>query len=227
MSPYDPPPLPDDELNPYAAPDAPIAGGFVELTDVDSDAEQIRREHINHEASVRSIGSLHILGAVFGVFAIIGMVTIAIVGNQGPTERLVFLGGAGFYLLTTALNIALGIGLRKLHVWARWTETALLALGLVGMLASVALQMATGSGAQIGGGLCAFAVIGLIYGYILYLLLSAKGSMVFSERYKTIIARTPHIKYRTSLLVKLVVGLFLLIIILSILGGVAAFLLKR
>ena len=48
----------------------------------------------------------------------------------------------------------------------------------------------------------------LIVGYILYLMLSEKGSVVFSPAYKEIIARTPHIKYRTSLILKIALAVF-------------------
>ena len=55
---------------------------------------------------------------------------------------------------------------------------------------------------------------GLIIGYILYLLLSPKGSMVFSDEYKEIIARTPHIRYKSScLMVFLIVFVVVLVVI--------------
>ena len=59
-----------------------------------------------------------------------------------------------------------------------------------------------------------------ILGYILYLLLSAKATTIFSAEYKTIIAQTPHIKYRTSLVVKIVLVLFVAVIVLAVVGGV-------
>jgi hypothetical protein len=50
----------------------------------------------------------------------------------------------------------------------------------------------------------------IIPGYILYLLLSPKGSMVFSPEYWEAIERTPHIKYKTSWLLKGCLILFIL-----------------
>jgi hypothetical protein len=47
----------------------------------------------------------------------------------------------------------------------------------------------------------------LINGYILYLLLSAKWEMVFSAEYRDIIDATPHIKYRTSILIWMLLGI--------------------
>jgi hypothetical protein len=46
----------------------------------------------------------------------------------------------------------------------------------------------------------------LIAGYILYLLLSPKGAVVFSRPTREIIARTPHVKYRTSPILKVALG---------------------
>lgn len=53
---------------------------------------------------------------------------------------------------------------------------------------------------------------------ILYLLLSEKGRMVFSPEYKAVIAATPHVRYRTSL-----VNWVLLFVFLAVLVGLVAF----
>jgi hypothetical protein len=51
---------------------------------------------------------------------------------------------------------------------------------------------------------------------MLCLLVSSKASTIFSPEYKAIIAQTPHIKYRTSLMLKIVLALFVAIIVLAI-----------
>jgi hypothetical protein len=84
----------------------------------------------------------------------------------------------GWGLLLLGLGFAqgfIGFGLNKLKSWAR-ISAALFA----------------------GVGLLAFPIGTLINGYILYLLLSAKGKMVFSDEYREIIEQTPEIKYKTS-----------------------------
>ena len=62
----------------------------------------------------------------------------------------------------------------------------------------------------------------IIPSYILFLLLSKKGSMVFSPEYQAIIERTPHIQYRTSWIVKgcliVLVGTFLFAFVGAFLG---------
>src|SRR5262249_11951409 len=114
----------------------------------------------------------------------------------------------GFFLI----NLALGIGLTRLRPWARWAEAALVGLYL-------ALNAVTTFGALFmvgpaaGPVLFGAAITWTILGAILWLLLSRKGAVVFSPEYQDVIARTPHIKYKTSFLAK-----FLLVLIL---GGLA------
>jgi hypothetical protein len=48
--------------------------------------------------------------------------------------------------------------------------------------------------------------------YILYLLFSKKGATVFSEEYQRVIAATPEIKYRTSIVIWILLALLLLLI---------------
>ena len=44
-------------------------------------------------------------------------------------------------------------------------------------------------------------------------LFSAKGKMVFSEEYKGVIAETPHIKYRSSIVTWILLGLLVIILL--------------
>jgi hypothetical protein len=73
-------------------------------------------------------------------------------------------------------------------------------------------------------GLLGFPIGTLINGYILYLLLSKKGRKVFSDEYRQIVSLTPHIKYRTSIVVCILLGLIVLMVAAAILftvfGGV-------
>jgi hypothetical protein len=202
-------PEPEHSVNPYAAPEAPIgeapAAGPAEL----AEAEAVRRAHLNHEANIRSVGSLHILGAVLSFF---GLVVMAVAwdpaGRATAFAMPVFAVYLGFFLI----NLALGIGLTRLRPWARWLETALIGLYL-------ALNAVTTFGALFmvgpaaGPVLFGATVTWTILGAILWLLLSRKGAVVFSPEYQDVIARTPHIKYKTSFLAK-----FLLVLIL---GGLA------
>ena len=110
------------------------------------------------------------------------------------------LGGFGpfvgvLYLVFGALFIVVGRGIRKLRPWARTTGIVLAAIGLLG-----------------------FPLGTLLNGYILYLLLAKKGKRIFEDDYKDIIEATPHVKYRTSI----VVWIFLGLLVLAIAGIIAA-----
>lgn len=167
------------EFNPYQTPAANVA------TSASMDraqAEAIRKQYLNHEASVRSIALLYYLGA-FGLL-VSSAVLLVVPTQQGEGLSLPIL--AALFGLG-ALYLWVGTGLRRLQQSIRVPAAVVAALGLV-----------------------SFPVGTLINGYILYLLLSAKGKMVFSAQYREVIDATPHIKYRTSLLVWLLLGIVIL-----------------
>ncbi len=76
---------------------------------------------------------------------------------------------------------------------------------------------------NVGSAIGVFLLQAIIPSYILYLLLSKKGSMVFSSEYRRIIERTPHIQYRTSWIVKgcmiVMVGVFMLAFVAAFIGS--------
>ena len=185
------------DQNPYAV-EASAYLAPQELTDVES----IRKRYLGHEASVKSIGTLYLIGGVFSllistVYIIAG---ISSFGDPSPSnfagpalELLVALAvGAGFLSLGV-LQIWSGIGVRKLRPAARIGATVISAIGLLG---------------------CPIGT--LVSAYFLYLLLSEKGSYVFSDTYKQVIAQTPHMKYKTSILTWIVVILLVSLVLLVI-----------
>ncbi|MBX3740687.1 MAG: hypothetical protein KF712_06840 [Akkermansiaceae bacterium] len=162
--------------------------------------EHIRRTHLNHEASVRSIGNLCYLAAI--VWGIWLLNTVLLVPNmlflQQQHDGLVAISGMVFTILVgvilpvamVALLIFGGRGLRKLTPWGR----------VVGIVIAVI-------------GLAAIPIGTILSIYALYLLLSKKGKMVFSPAYKEVMAATPEVKYRTSMVVWVVLGLFILLLL--------------
>lgn len=177
-----------EEYNPFQAPENPSDPAGLGGTQ----AEAIRNAHLSHEASVKSVGALYMIGGVL-CLAASGLFLFV---RQGPGTEI---GGMFMFILLPVIGIvqfATAFGLRGLQGWAR------IPTGLFS-----------------GLGLLSFPVGTLINGYILYLIFSAKGSMVFSEDYREIMAQTPHIKYRTSIIVKIV--LFLLLALIT--TGVVAF----
>ncbi len=192
MSQVPPPPVPGNDpwANPYAVTSNPTLNAS-------SDAESIRKAYIKHEASVQSIGTLYLLGGSLGLLLSIGYAigVVVALSSTTPAPATVFLGLTIMSLLVgtlAILQLVAARGLWKLRQWARIIAIVLSAIGLIG-----------------------FPLGTLISGYFLYLLLSAKANVIFSEEYQAIIAQTPHIKYRTSLIVWILVGL-LAVVVLSI-----------
>ncbi len=151
-------------VNPYAAPTAPV-----EDVPAHPEAEAVRKAHIKHEASIRSVGTLYFLGAIFGTLG--GLFGLA--GAPGARGDIV---AAVVMLVLGVAMFFVSSGVGRLRPWARTAGCALSGIGLIG-----------------------FPIGTLINGYILYLFLSKKGRTIFSPEYQDVIAATPHIKYRSWL----------------------------
>jgi len=186
------------EINPYAA----TASSAEAVSIAIDDAELTRRKYLSHEASIQSVGLLYMLGAAFSMLYGVGIV-FAILYSQTGTGTLASVGFAEIG--------EIGIGLL---------------IGAVGMLQAYggwSLRTLNASGKPIAVLLSVIGLLGIPIGtlislYILYLLLSEKGRMVFSPEYKAVIAATPHIRYRTSLL-----NWILLFVFLAVVVGLVAF----
>jgi hypothetical protein len=172
--------------NPYAPPKAHVD----DVRQANSEAEEIRQEHIKHEASIRAVGMLYYLGG-----ALLFLVMLALTGSStvfGPGEQASSL--TWILILAYALlgggTIVVGRGLRQFRPWARVTGIVLAAIGLLG-----------------------FPLGTILNGYILYLLLSKKGQRIFASDYPDIVEATPHIKYRTALLVKILLVILIVLVV--------------
>ena len=196
-----------DEPNPYAAPQIESLAHPASDT-VDSEAERIRKAYLNHEASVQSIG---LLFYICGGLMVFGMVMgLMITMDQGRSGVLTF-GVLMVQAAIVALAFALGHGLQTLH---RYVRVPVVILSGINVLLAI-FGMAAGGGTQLGA-----LVVLAINGYVLYLLLSAKGNMVFSAQYAEIRRQTPHIKYRTSWIVRIAVILLLAFLGLGVVGAI-------
>jgi hypothetical protein len=162
-------------------------------TPTEESAEDIRHKHINHEASVKSIGILYYLGAGFLIIAAIAAL-LSEEHDQDPlTAKLLavaFLVGIGL------IQGSIGWGLRRLHTWSRIPTIILSGIGLL-----------------------AFPLGTIINGYILYLVASEKGRIVFSPQYKSVIHATPHIRYKTSIVVWIFLGILIALVALGIMAA--------
>jgi hypothetical protein len=174
------------ESNPYAPPQGTIL--TAPRSEIE-EAEAIRKQHIKVEATVKSVGTLYYLGAF--LLIMFGLMTAFVPSMDKSTSQ-------GEALIISVLVLAVGIaegvlayGLRRLRSWARWPTVALAFIGLLG-----------------------FPLGTLISIVILVNLFGKKATMVFSPEYKDIIAATPHVKHRTSIIVKVLLVLLLLALLL-------------
>ena len=126
------------------------------------------------------------------------VLTAAFFSNEIEGEFSLFLIFAAIYAVGAAINFYVGFGLRKLDPVAKRIAVVFSVIGLLGI--------------PIGT---------LISGYILWLLLSEKGVYVFSPEYKTVVENTPHIKYKTSAIV--IVLLVIVIALVALAVGAAMF----
>jgi len=171
---------------------------------IDEDAEEIRNTYLKHEASIQSIGSLYFIGGALVCLAAIAPIVLSGLqisrGIPNPNARgelppaiLMIMGF--LYALIGGLQIWIGYGLRTLRNWARITAGVISIPGLLGV--------------PFGTAIC---------GYILYLVFSEKGKFVCSPEYHRVVAATPHIRYKTSIIVIVLLVLLLLLLAIGVLG---------
>jgi hypothetical protein len=184
------------DSNPYA-----VTTDQINDYSLGGDAVAIRKRFISHEASVRSIGLLYWLGGILAILCSLAYVGLGI----GFLSDARTMPTAIFMLMFSPVMAALGIfqifvarGLRRLTPWARIGASVVSVIGLLG-----------------------FPFGTIISAYFLYLLLSRKGEYVFSPEYKAIIDATPGIKYRTSPIIWVLLGLLFLLLGSIIVAGVA------
>ena len=170
--------------NPYAAPVEDFKPGYQQ-----SEAEQVRRTHLNAEANITGLGLIYLIG---GILATIGIVT-----NPTQTQAEPGSAEATGYLIGTILFplcfLVLGYGLRKLNAAARIIAGILSSFGLFAVPVGTAISIV-----------------------LLYILFCKKGRFVTTPAYEEIIAKTPHVKRKTSI----VVWIFLALLLLILAGGV-------
>jgi len=197
------PSAPDDlPLNPYEAPKVEIDHEPVSQEDDIVAVELIRRNHIKHEASIKGVGALVILGSISFMIFSLAILLRTMVRSNGPNDLGIVqeLGyGFGVFLLGTSVFLFfVGRGLRRFQPWSRWAEAIVCVLNMI-TLNPITIVLSI---------------------YFLYLLLSSKGTMVFSREYKAIIEKTPHIQYKTSRLLIVLLVALVTIIVLGAVGGI-------
>jgi hypothetical protein len=180
-----------EPLNPFEPPRVELGLGSADTASGPED-ERVRRELLNHEVSIQAVGRLMMLGGVLGALAALSLL---VAGVQSPeSEPGLMLGLGAAYLVVSVLSLWIGNQLRTLNPSGRIPGALVNGLGLIG-----------------------FPVGTLISSYILYLLLSRKGRRVLSAEYQGIVARTPHIRYKTPLIIVLLFGLLVILALAALL----------
>jgi len=159
----------------------------VEDVSANAEAEAIRKAHISHEASIKAVGILYYLGGT-------GVTLVALAALFSARQDALGLGASVGLLALGAGQLSAGWAVRALRPWGRTVGCILSAIGLIG-----------------------FPIGTLINGYILYLFLSKKGRTIFAPEYQDVIAATPHVKYRTSIIVWIFLALVVLLIAVAVL----------
>lgn len=183
----------ESDFNPYAAPQHAT---IPETEHASGDDETIRKKYLSAEANIQSLGSLFLLAAVFSgvgcamsLYSVFGVRRGVVIPEVIPSLVVV----AAMMIVFTVLYAGTGMGLRRLKVWSRWGATVFSAIGLI-----------------------AFPVGTIFAALFLYILWSRKANYVFRPEYQRVIAATPHIKYRTSIVVWILLGILVVFILLMV-----------
>jgi hypothetical protein len=165
----------------------PYAAPAARVEDIPANAEA---EAIRkaHISHEASIKAVGVLYYLGGIGVSIAAIGSLVGGRDAASVGL----GVGLLLVGVGQFFA-GWGVRAFRGWGRVAGCILSAIGLIG-----------------------FPIGTLINGYILYLFLSKKGRMIFSPEYQDIIAATPDVKYRTSIIVWIFLALIVVLLVAAV-----------
>ena len=199
--------------NPYAPSGSSYGDASLDANFDLSQAELIRKSHLSHEANIQGFGCLYTLGGILGILGAIFYVGIGILVMAGGVvpkglESMVFAAG-GDQLVSGGLTTLVGVIFLAIAVAQLFAGRSMQTLNPSGKILAIVVAAI---------GMLQFPCGTLISGYLLYLLVSAKGRTVYSSAYKEVMQATPHIRYRTSI----IVWIFLFILIGVLLLGVLA-----
>jgi hypothetical protein len=201
--------------NPYAPSGSSYGDASLDANFDLSQAELIRKSHLNHETNVKSFGCLYTLGGIMGILGAIFYIGIGIFVMAGGVvseelQGMVF-GADGDPMVAGIITTLVGV--------------VFLAIAVAQLFAGRSMQTLNPSGKTLAIivaaiGMLQFPCGTMISGYLLYLLVSSKGTMVFSSAYKEVMQATPHIRYRTSIIVWIFLFLLIGVILLGIIAAI-------
>ena len=199
--------------NPYAPSGSSYGDASLDANFDLSQAELIRKSHLSHETNVKSFGCLYTLGGILGILGAIFYVGIGILvmaGGVVPKElEFMVFGAGGDRLVSGGLTTLVGVIFLAIAVAQLFAGRSMQTLNPSGKILAIVVAAI---------GMLQFPCGTLISGYLLYLLVSAKGRTVFSSAYKEVMQATPHIRYRTSIIVWIFLFLLIGVILLGVVG---------
>ena len=170
----------------------PYAAPAAPVDDVSANSEAERIRRA-HISHEASVKAVGLLYYIGGI----GVTLVAAGGLIGAKDASI-----GLTLLLLGFGVGqfvAGWGVRALRPWGRAIGCVLSGFGLLG-----------------------FPIGTLINAYILYLFLSKKGRTIFAPEYQEVIAATPHVKYRTSIVVWILLALVVVLIAAAVLAPMFA-----
>ena len=190
----------NERENPFAS---PLVEDIVETKAAETPDEQIRREHIRRERTIKNIGGFF---ALYGAAMIPASVFVPIAfyfdERFDAFSFTIAVVLAPLLVGWGILHIVAGKGLRKLRDESRKPSAVCSAIWMI-----------------------SFPIGTMLGGYGLYLLLSKKGASICSAEYKRIINATLQTKVKTSLATRAILFGFLaaLAVVLGIVIGIVVF----
>ncbi len=177
----------------------PTSGDPLRETGDVAQAEAMRRPYLKHEASIKGMGFLFLLGGLVNLLWAVPLAVgagtsfgFSFARDDGQGE-VVFLCVAIVVLAVVVCQVFIGAHLRRFKRWAR--------SGAIGLSVLLLILVPIGT------------LIGL---YFILILVGKGGAQVFSEPYQRAMALTPHLKYRTPLWNWIVLGVILILLVASI-----------
>lgn len=208
-----------DGDNPYAAPSTRIDRYAVGWNGEDPEAESVRREHVASESYIKAIGISHyILVPLLSLYALY-LVTILILERAQVVSapwvyKPFWIIQMVFHTVAAVLAIVVGRGLRRLRRWAPGVLLLMtfLLLGYFGSAMTEEFSNGKFGQAMVPLGSMVFYVVAVNY-------IWAPGyGVVFTPEYGEMIARTPNIRVRARLPVRIKLYLGLVILLTIVLG---------
>ena len=200
-------PSPQMSVNPYAEPVNPYAASASTLTPsiyssetAIGDVVQFRQNHLSHESAIKGFALLYAISSGFSILVALAIVCIgALALTTGASSAVAVIA----IVYSIAYFFAGGLAGLVSHGLYRLSDVGKIGGAIFAALSLCALPFGTALGA-----------------YLLYLIFSSKGNIVFSERYRSAVKETPQIRATIPIFVWVVLAVMALFFV----AGAAFFL---